>query len=100
MLLDHICSSHCLIDCQLYTVRVVDTSSDRKTAEELHKHLKSVREDLEKNWGVIVVAASSDAAGESRKGRVLMHQEDPSLVVPDCYSHQVRVVGIYRRKPC
>lgn len=62
----------------------MDTSSDCKTASELHKHVRSVREHLDKDWGVIVVAA-----GEAWKDRSLSQRDDPALVTPDCYGHQV-----------
>ena len=44
---------------------------------------------LEADWQVEVIALTSDASGESRKGRMDLVKAVPSLVGPDCYSHQV-----------
>ena len=75
----------------MHTVRVYDASSVRKTADHFYKLLVEVKEHLECDWGVNVVAITSDASGESRKGRTMAHNANPSLVVPDCYAHQARV---------
>jgi hypothetical protein len=73
----------------VFTVRVYDTSSERKTAENLVKYILDVKEHLEMSWGVIVVAVTSDASGDSRKARKMVVKQMPYLVAPDCYAHQV-----------
>jgi hypothetical protein len=73
----------------VHTVKVYDTSSDCKTADHLLMLLEEVRKHLEMEWGVTVVAVTSDASGESRKARRMLYNIDNSLVVPDCYAHQV-----------
>ncbi|KIM66584.1 hypothetical protein SCLCIDRAFT_110226, partial [Scleroderma citrinum Foug A] len=60
----------------VHTVRVVDVSAERKTAE----HLKELVKDVIKD---------TDASGESRAAQKRLVQEFPWLVAPDCYAHQV-----------
>jgi hypothetical protein len=50
---------------QVHSVRVHDTSSKRKTAENLLRVLMEVKEELERDWGCVIVAITSDASGES-----------------------------------
>lgn len=66
-----------------------DTSSERKTAERLLRMTLEVKASLEAEWHVEVIALTSDASGESRKGRMDLVKAVPSIVGPDCYSHQV-----------
>lgn len=51
--------------------------------------MRDVIKFLVNEWGVTVVAFTTDALGESRKARRLLQLEQPYLVTPDCYAHQV-----------
>jgi hypothetical protein len=62
---------------------------ERKTAENLVKLLEEVIATVETDWGAFVVAVVTDASGESRKARRTLGQKYSSLVVLDCYAHQV-----------
>lgn len=81
--------THHLIDIQVYTVTVKDTTTERKTAEKLLGHMREVIDFLVNVWGVTVIAVTTDASGESRKARRLLQLALPYLVTPDCYAHQV-----------
>lgn len=70
-------------------MKVVDITADRRTAEHLKALVKEVIQEVEKDWGVEIVAVTSDASGESRAARKRLVQEFPWLVAPDCYAHQV-----------
>jgi hypothetical protein len=48
-----------------------------------------VIEHLRSEWGVTVVAFTTDASGESRKARKMLLAQFPHLVCPDCFAHQV-----------
>ena len=48
-----------------------------------------VKASLETEWHIEVIALTSDASGESRKGRMDLVKAVPSIIGPDCYSHQV-----------
>ena len=74
---------------QVYTIQVHDASSEGKTAENLLALILMVKNTVEKDWGVTVVAVTSDASGESSKARRLTVKSHRELVVPDCYGHQV-----------
>jgi hypothetical protein len=54
---------------------------------------------LENEWGVIVVAVTADAAGESSKARRLTVVRYRELVAPDCYGHQVMLTCYSRCEP-
>ena len=53
------------------------------------KEIEQVYHKLKDEWGVIVVGLVTDASGEARKARRLFARKYPSLIVLDCYSHQV-----------
>ncbi|KAG1786803.1 hypothetical protein EV424DRAFT_1476795 [Suillus variegatus] len=50
-------------------------------AEELLKQIIESINQVESEWGVIIIACTTDASGESHKF--------PHLVTPDCLAHQV-----------
>ena len=76
----------------MHTVRVVDVSAERKTTEHLKELVKDVIKDVQEEWGLEIVAMTSDASGESRAAQKRLVQEFPWLVAPDCYAHQVCVL--------
>jgi len=45
---------------------VVDVSAERRTADHLKEMVKDVIRDVQGEWGLEVVAMTSDASGESR----------------------------------
>jgi hypothetical protein len=51
--------------------------------------VRDVKAIVEKEWKVKVIALTTDCSGESKKMRRLAVIEDPVLVAPDCYGHQV-----------
>jgi len=73
----------------VHTFKVFDTSSECKTAENLVWEIREVQAILRDDWKVILVAITSDAAGEAKKARRLCSAADPSLITPDCWAHQV-----------
>lgn len=84
-----------------FPVRLVDTSAERKTAQELLKHVRAVLESVESesSWKSKVAAFVSDNGGESKAVRRLIRNERTNLVVLPCYAHQVNlVVGDYFKK--
>ncbi|KAJ6587338.1 ribonuclease H-like domain-containing protein, partial [Mycena sp. CBHHK59/15] len=80
----------------LHTIKVFQDSAERKTAENYVVQLEAVFKTLSDEWKVVVVAVTTDASGESRKARILFARGHPSIVVLDCYSHQINlIVGDY-----
>ncbi|XP_006455824.1 hypothetical protein AGABI2DRAFT_76970, partial [Agaricus bisporus var. bisporus H97] len=79
---------------QVHPVHVYDASNKPKTAVNLYTVIQDVRQDLEKNWGVQVIAICSDSSGESLKARKLALKDSPELMVPSCYAHQVFVISL------
>lgn len=55
----------------------------------LRNIILNVKEDVESDWRVSIIAITSDASGESRAARKSILQDFPWLVMPDCYAHQV-----------
>jgi hypothetical protein len=49
---------------QIHTVKVHDTSAERKTAEQLIALLEEVITTVQNEWGAIIVAIVTDALGE------------------------------------
>ena len=74
---------------KVHTVEVHNTTKERKTAENYLREIEAVYQKLEDDWGAIVIGLVTDASGEARKARRLFASKFPSLVVLDCYSHQV-----------
>ncbi|KAI6015983.1 hypothetical protein EDC04DRAFT_2870425 [Pisolithus marmoratus] len=54
------------VKCKVHTVQVVDVSAERRTAEHLKELAKGVIRDVQEEWGLEVVAMTSDASDESR----------------------------------
>lgn len=75
---------------QVYTVRVDDTSTERKTAALLLVRLEAAITEVEERFNIKVVAVVTDASGECRKARRDLLKNYPYIVVIDCYAHQVR----------
>ena len=66
-----------------------DAHGQAKNAENLLDLLLSVIDEVQTDWGCVVVAVCSDASGESQKARRLLRDKHPRLVTLDCYAHQV-----------
>lgn len=79
----------------MFTVKVFDTTIDRKTAENLLELIERVMEMLKNKWGSEVTSVTSDASGESAKARRLLKEKYPELVLPDCAAHQVGSTSKY-----
>ncbi|KAF8491218.1 hypothetical protein F5888DRAFT_1581643, partial [Russula emetica] len=80
----------------LYTIRVHDASDESKSTENLLALVRDVKAMVEKDWKVKVIALTTDCSGESKKTRRVAVEQDPTLVGPDCYGHQINlVVGNY-----
>lgn len=70
-------------------MKVYDTSMERKTADKFLTLLKDAYEIVQREWKVTIAAVVTDASGETRKARQDFIREFPSVVVLDCYAHQV-----------
>lgn len=62
---------------------------ERKTADKFLTLLKDAYEIVQREWKVTIAAVVTDASGETRKARQDFIREFPSVVVLDCYAHQV-----------
>jgi hypothetical protein len=65
---------------------------EKKTAENLLVMMTEVLDILKCDWGVIPIAFTTDASGESRKARRLLRAMQDDLITPDCYAHQVIIL--------
>lgn len=74
----------------MVTHTVLDTTKDRKTADNLLIEFENVYADLEahETWAASVGGLVTDASGESRKARRLFLNRHPHVIVLDCWSHQ------------
>lgn len=84
-----------------FPARLVDTSAERKTAQELLKHVRAILDHVESEaaWRSRVAAFVSDNGGESKAVRRLIRLERQSLIVLPCYAHQINlIVGDYFKK--
>jgi len=79
----------------VHSVKVNDTTTKRKTAENLLEDLEEVYKELCEIWATIVVGLVTDAAGDARKARRLFALKHPSVIVIDCYAHQVFFHKLY-----
>lgn len=74
---------------QLHAIRVHNASGDSRNAKELLKQIIESINQVESKWGVIIIACTTDASGESCKAQQLLRTKFPHLVMPDCLAHQV-----------
>jgi len=77
---------------QIYTVKVHDTSCERKTADNLVVHLNNTIRTVRGDYSAYVAGVVTDASGECRKARRILALEHPDIVFLDCYAHQVFVL--------
>ncbi|KAG2033154.1 hypothetical protein BDR03DRAFT_1014523 [Suillus americanus] len=76
----------------LHAVHVHDASGDSHNAEELLKQIIELINQVESEWGVIIIACTTDASGESHKAWRLLCAKFPHLVTPDCLAHQFNLI--------
>ncbi|EIW73939.1 hypothetical protein CONPUDRAFT_78412 [Coniophora puteana RWD-64-598 SS2] len=77
-------------------IQVSDISKERKTADNFLRILEEVIKNVNESWVSQVIAVVTDASGESRKARQLLGIKFPSMIVLDCYAHQINlIVGNY-----
>lgn len=69
---------------------------ERKTASNFLSLLERVYHNVEKEWNVVISAVVTDASGETRKARREFVAKYPSVVVLDCYAHQVHTFFYFR----
>jgi len=74
---------------KVHPVQVDDVSGDCKTAENLVQHLERAMEELKTKWDIVLVAIVTDASGECGKAKKILRLKYPSLIILDCYAHQV-----------
>lgn len=66
-----------------------DTTVKRKMAPNFLKQLIEVYHIVEKDWKTNVVAIVTDSSGEAKRARKDFASKFPSVVVLDCFAHQV-----------
>ena len=59
------------------------------SAENLVQHLGRAIEELTMKWEITLVVIVTDASGECRKAKKILQLKYPSLIILDCYAHQV-----------
>lgn len=81
---------------QPYLVATHNISSVPKTAETLLGLVLADIEHCQKDLHVKIVAWCSDAGGDAAKMRRMLKQRIPSMVVVDCWAHQVSMCSMNR----
>ena len=85
----HLLASMVAVNGKVHPIQVDDVSGDRKTVENLVQHLERAIEELTMKWEITLVAIVTDASGECRKAKKILRLKYPSLIILDCYAHQV-----------
>jgi hypothetical protein len=70
-------------------VKVENTTTERKTAENLLDLIEVVKHKLENDWGVMFIAFVTDGSGEAAKACKLLHNKYLQIIVLHCYTHLV-----------
>jgi hypothetical protein len=70
-------------------VRVENTTTERKTADNLLELIEKVKCELESDWAINLVALVTDGSGEAAKARTLFHRRYPHILVFHCFAHLV-----------
>jgi hypothetical protein len=74
---------------QGYIMNAMDMTGVAKNAENYLKMTLAEISYAERTLGCSVIAWCTDASGESHKMWKLLHKQQPSMIVVDCWSHQV-----------
>ncbi|KXN92791.1 hypothetical protein AN958_04588 [Leucoagaricus sp. SymC.cos] len=86
---------------KLYTVKVYDLTLERKMANNFLKLLETTYQEVEEQWNVTISAIVTDASGETHKACYDFVWKNSSVVVLDCYAHQINlIVGNYFKHGC
>ena len=85
----HLLTPMVAVNGKVHPIQVDNISGDRKTAENLVQHLEWAMEELTTKWEIALVAIVTDASGECRKAKKILWLKYPSLIILDCYAHQV-----------
>ncbi|TFK17852.1 hypothetical protein FA15DRAFT_604314 [Coprinopsis marcescibilis] len=74
---------------KIYTVDIVDVTTERKTADHFLADLEAAYHKAQNEMKVSVICVVTDASGEAAKARRLFKLKYPHVIVLDCYAHQV-----------
>ena len=85
----HLLVSMVAVNGKVHPIQVDNVSGDRKTAENIIQHLEQAMEELTTKWEIALVAIVTDASGEYHKAKKILQLKYPSLIILDCYVHQV-----------
>ena len=85
----HLLTSMVAVNGKVHPIQVDDVLGDHKSAENLVQHLERAIEELMMKWEITLVAIVTDASGECCKAKKILWLKYPSLIILDCYAHQV-----------
>ena len=74
---------------QAHLTQVHNLSAQWKTGKNLAVLIKEELENLQK-LDAHPIGVVGDASSDERKARTLILKDDPSLLIADCWAHQVR----------
>ncbi|KAJ8584681.1 hypothetical protein M405DRAFT_746608 [Rhizopogon salebrosus TDB-379] len=84
------------VEYEPYILNTIDVSALPKTATELLKLVFGEIKYMTETLKIKVTAWCTDASGESASMRRLLIQKMPSIIVVDCWAHQVRCTSLAR----
>ena len=85
----HLLASMVGVNGKVHPIQVDDILGDCKSAENFIQHLEWAMEELTMKWEIALVVIVTDASGECCKAKKILQLKYPSLIILDCYVHQV-----------
>ena len=85
----HLLMSMVAVNGKVHPIQVDNISGDCKTAENPVQHLERAMEELMTKWEIALVAIVTDTSGECHKAKKILQLKYPSLIILDCYAHQI-----------
>lgn len=79
---------------QTHVLHVHDTSAKRKTGQLVFELMEEEYKYITDVLHLKMIGICGDAGGDEKRGRLLFLQKYPSMLITDCWSHQVRTIYV------
>ena len=79
------------ISSQSVTLELNETTAQNKDGPGMADYFEEVIDRVEGKYGCTVIYFTTDSDGGAKKGRLLLQERRPWMLVPQCFAHQVRV---------
>ncbi|KAJ6498527.1 ribonuclease H-like domain-containing protein [Mycena vitilis] len=93
---DALCAN---VEFKSFLLELTEVTALDKDGESMCIQFAGMIDRVEEKYDCIVIDFTTDAAGGSKKGRILLSKQRPWLILPSCWAHQFQLIlGDYFRE--